>query len=130
MRTLFAFTAFFLSAATSAAQIPGTWATEPGELPEMRLVFEADGKLRFEVGFIFWNTGRWEYDSATHELKVTIPKLRAEDGGAFQEDAERGSIKSFDVKKKTVVYQYSDSTHTLSFAGFLYRAEGPHDRTP
>ena len=120
MRTIGALAAFWLSAAAAAAQLPGTWATEPGELPEMRLVFEPGGTLVFQVGFEFWNPARWQYDATAHELRVTIPKLRSEDVATFQEDVDRGAVKSFDVKKKVVTYQFSDSTRALDFAGFLY----------
>jgi hypothetical protein len=91
----------------------------------MRLVFDPGGSLLFQVGFEFWNPARWQYDSAAGELRITIPSLSQQDARALAEDVRRGDIKRFDAKAKTVVYQYTDSTFSLTFAGVIYGRRSP-----
>jgi hypothetical protein len=91
----------------------------------MRLVFEPGGSLLFQVGFEFWNPARWEYDSASGELRITIPTLSQQDTLALAEDVRRGDMKRFDAKTKTAVYQYTDSTFALTFAGVIYTRRSP-----
>jgi len=100
----------------------------------MHLIFRPDGRLMFAVGFEYWNPARWQYDSVTRELRITIPKLGASDTATFHEDVRQGFIKRFDPRAKTLTYQYSDSTFTLMFAGFVYVRDSVkasnHNRAP
>ncbi len=120
MRILELLVGLLVGAATCSAQIPGNWTYAAGEFPAMHLIFRPDGRLTFAGGFEYWNPAQWQYDSAVGELRITIPKLSAKDTGTLQEDLRQGFIKRFDPRAKTVTYEYSDSTFTLTLAGFVY----------
>ena len=111
-----------LSASASAlcGQIARRWTYPAGETPPMHLVFEPGGKLVFEAGFEYWNPARWVYDSGAGELRITIPKLRREAAAGIEYDVSAHRVKGYDPSTKTIVYQFGDTTTSLTLGGWVF----------
>ena len=100
----------------------GAWFNPPAEFPGICMNFGADGQLEFRGGFVFFNPGRWWYDSAGAELRIELGGTAPFPAELAKNQVRRrpASLLRFDAARRTLVYRLDPGTEALDFGGFSF----------
>jgi len=97
----------------------GSWNAVEKQLGKSAIVFEANGQVAFEGSAATFNPGSWRLDRDRHELTITLPDARDDQLDIFHLNLGDG-VKAFHRAQKQVVYDMTEETSTLNFAGWFY----------
>jgi hypothetical protein len=104
----------------------GVWQYPASAFPAMCLVFQADGELRFQGGFLFFNPARWEQGANAGTLRLTLGgslPFPFEAPGRLQ-GAAAGTIVAVLPGERVLVYRMAPDTEALDFGGFRFYRQG------
>lgn len=90
----------------------------------MCMTFEPNGTLRFKGGYLGYNPSRWSQDKNDPRLvniylggKMVFPEASAREQLKFQ---PKGSLASFDTKKRLLVYRIGLGDTPIEFSTFVF----------
>ncbi len=104
-----------------AAEV-ASWYSPPAEYPGICMRLMADGALRFDGGFDFFNPGRWSQDSGAAELRLRLGGAGAFPAALVNEQLKQhaGGLLRADAAQRTLVYRMGPATQSLALGGFVF----------
>jgi len=99
-----------------------SWYSPPAEYPGICMRLMADGKLRFDGGFDFFNPGHWSQDSGAAELRLRLGGTAPFPAQLVSEQLKQheGGLLRADAAQRTLVYRVGPATQTLALGGFVF----------
>ncbi|WP_317205209.1 hypothetical protein [Janthinobacterium sp.] len=103
-------------------ELAGTWFNPSAEFPAMCMTFAPGGTLGFAGGFVFYNPGRWFFDSARAELRIELGGSMPFPAEAARQQIQRraGNLLRAEPAHRALVYRLTPATETLELGGFVF----------
>lgn len=102
--------------------LAGSWFNPSAEFPAMCMTLAPGGTLGFAGGFVFYNPGRWSFDSARSELRIELGGKMPFPAEAARQQIQRraGNLLRAEPAQRALIYRLTPATDTLELGGFVF----------